>query len=635
MSDKKTIKYLSSIHSPNDVKKIPESEIEAVASEIRDELIRIVSQNGGHLASNLGVVELTLAIHRVFDTPTDHLIFDVGHQSYVHKMLTGRYERMESIRKAGGLSGFPKISESEHDAFGAGHSSTSFSAALGFASADKLKGSKAYTVALFGDGAYTGGMIHEAINNCQKDLRLIIILNENEMSISKNIGRFASNLSRIRSSKGYVKTKKATGAFLNKIPLIGKPIFRGVRKVKNTVKNALYESNYFESMGLTYLGPIDGNDYFAVERILRDAKRLNESVIIHVKTKKGKGYAPAEEEPSKYHGMQPCDVSNDSDAKSFSDIMGEHLTQLARSNDKICAITAAMSDGTGLNCFKESHPNRFFDVGIAEEHALTFAAGLAANGMRPCAAIYSTFLQRAYDNIIHDVALQNLPVLMLIDRAGLNLKDGATHHGIFDVAFLSHIPNVRIYAPISNEGLRASMEEALTLDCPCAIRYPSGFENKRLVERFYINSSFSDISLKTDFLIEEKDSLDALIVTYGRISEEAIKVADSLSTKMRVGIILLEVLKPYSNVAEKIRELLGERLKSVLFYEEEIKSGGMGMNLSALLSDELNRRGVKYSTVALDDNFAACSVEGQNAYQMAKVDCDTASQELMRIMNNM
>lgn len=635
MSDKKTIKYLSSIHSPNDVKKIPEAEIEALASEIRDELIRIVSQNGGHLASNLGVVELTLAIHRVFDTPTDHLIFDVGHQSYVHKMLTGRYERMESIRKAGGLSGFPKISESEHDAFGAGHSSTSFSAALGFASADKLKGSKAYTVALFGDGAYTGGMIHEAINNCQKDLRLIIILNENEMSISKNIGRFATNLSRIRSSKGYVKTKKATGAFLNKIPLIGKPIFRGVRKLKNTVKNALYESNYFESMGLTYLGPIDGNDYFAVERILRDAKRLNESVIIHVKTKKGKGYAPAEEEPSKYHGMQPCDVSNDSGAKSFSEIMGKHLTELARDNDKICAITAAMSDGTGLNCFKESHPNRFFDVGIAEEHALTFAAGLAANGMRPCAAIYSTFLQRAYDNIIHDVALQNLPVLMLIDRAGLNLKDGATHHGIFDVAFLSHIPNVRIYAPISNEGLRASMEEALTLDCPCAIRYPSGFENKRLVERFYRNSSFSDISLKTDFSIEEKDLLDALIVTYGRISEEAIKVADSLSTKMRVGIILLEVLKPYSNVAEKIRELLGERLKSVLFYEEEIKSGGMGMNLSSLLSDELNRRGVKYSTVALDDNFAACSLEGQNAYQMAKVDCDTASQELMRIMNNM
>lgn len=631
MDEKNKIKYLSSIHSPNDVKAIPKEEMDALASEIRDELVRIVSQNGGHLASNLGVVELTLAIHRVFDTPKDHVIFDVGHQSYVHKMLTGRYERMESIRKAGGISGFPKISESEHDAFGAGHSSTSFSAALGFATADKLCGSDAYTVAIFGDGAYTGGMIHEALNNCQKDLKLIIILNENEMSISKNIGRFATNLSRIRASAGYMKTKRATGTFLNKIPLIGKPIFKGIRKLKMLIKNSFYDSNYFESMGLTYLGPIDGNNYTAVEKILRDARRLNESVIIHVKTKKGKGYAPAENEPSKYHGMPPSDAANDK--ISFSEVMGEHLVALANENDKICAITAAMSDGTGLNSFKAKHPNRFFDVGIAEEHALTFAAGLAANGMRPCAAIYSTFLQRAYDNIIHDVALQNLPVLMLIDRAGLNLKDGATHHGIFDVAFLSHIPNIRIYTPISNDGLRASMEEALSLNCPCAIRYPSGVENVKTVERFYGNQVFKDISLKTDFSLEKKDEIDAIIITYGRISDEAIKVADELKSEMRVGIILLEVLKPYNDIAQKIVALIGSSVKGILFYEEEIKIGGMGMNLSAILSDELKMRNINYSVLALDDSFAATSTEGQNAYQMAGVDCESAKNEIRRIMN--
>ncbi len=631
MDEKKKIKYLSRIHSPNDVKAIPKEEMDALASEIRDELVRIVSQNGGHLASNLGVVELTLAIHRVFDTPKDHVIFDVGHQSYIHKMLTGRYERMESIRKAGGISGFPKISESEHDAFGAGHSSTSFSAALGFATADKLCGSDAYTVAIFGDGAYTGGMIHEALNNCQKDLKLIIILNENEMSISKNIGRFATNLSRIRASSGYMKTKRATGTFLNKIPLIGKPIFKGIRKLKMLIKNSFYDSNYFESMGLTYLGPIDGNNYTAVEKILRDARRLNESVIIHVKTKKGKGYAPAENEPSKYHGMPPSDAANDK--ISFSEVMGEHLVALANENDKICAITAAMSDGTGLNSFKAKHPNRFFDVGIAEEHALTFAAGLAANGMRPCAAIYSTFLQRAYDNIIHDVALQNLPVLMLIDRAGLNLKDGATHHGIFDVAFLSHIPNIRIYTPISNDGLRASMEEALSLNCPCAIRYPSGVENVKAVERFYGNQGFKDISLKTDFSLDEKDKLDAIIVTYGRISDEAIKVADELKSELRVGIILLEVLKPYNDIAQKIVALIGSSVKGILFYEEEIKIGGMGMNLSAILSDELKMRNINYSVLALDDSFAATSTEGQNAYQMAGVDCESAKNEIRRIMN--
>ena len=629
MAENTKIQYLSNIHSPSDFKEIPNEELDAVAKEIRDELVRVVSQNGGHLASNLGVVELTMAIHRVFETPKDHVIFDVGHQSYVHKMLTGRYSQIETIRKAGGLSGFPKISESEHDAFGAGHSSTSFSAALGFATADKLNGSDAYTVAVFGDGAYTGGMIHEALNNCQKDLKLIIILNENEMSISKNIGRFAKNLSKLRASAGYMKTKRATVSFLNKIPLIGKPLFRLIRWIKVHLKNAFYGSNYFESMGLTYLGPIDGNDYNAVEKLLREAKRLNESVIIHVKTQKGKGYEPAEAEPSKYHGMSPEGVG--SDKKSFSEVVGEHLSSLADENKKICAITAAMSDGTGLTAFKEAHPDRFFDVGIAEEHALTCAAGLAANKMRPCAAIYSTFMQRAYDNIIHDVALQELPVLMLVDRAGINLKDGATHHGIFDVAFLSHIPNIRIYTPISNKGLRASIDEALTLDQPCAIRYPSGVENEKAVEVFYNKSNYSDLSLKTDFDLSVVDELDVLIVTHGRIVSEALKVEENLKD-IRIGIVLLEVLKPYDECAERIFPLLGEKLKAVLFYEEDIKSGGMGMNLADIMRYELADRNIKYDILAINDNFATVSKEGQNAYQMAGVDCKIAIDKIVKML---
>jgi 1-deoxy-D-xylulose-5-phosphate synthase len=426
-----------------------------------------------------------------------------------------------------------------------------------------------------------------------------------------------------------MKTKRATVSFLNKIPLIGKPLFRLIRWIKVHLKNAFYGSNYFESMGLTYLGPIDGNDYNAVEKLLREAKRLNESVIIHVKTQKGKGYEPAEAEPSKYHGMSPEGVG--SDKKSFSEVVGEHLSSLADENKKICAITAAMSDGTGLTAFKEAHPDRFFDVGIAEEHALTFAAGLAANKMRPCAAIYSTFMQRAYDNIIHDVALQELPVLMLIDRAGINLKDGATHHGIFDVAFLSHIPNIRIYTPISNKGLRASIDEALTLDQPCAIRYPNGVENEKAVEVFYNKSNYSDISLKTDFDLSVVDELDVLIVTHGRIVSEALKVEENLKD-IRIGIVLLEVLKPYDECAERIFPLLGEKLKAVLFYEEEIKSGGMGMNIADIMRYELADRNIKYDILAINDNFATVSKEGQNAYQMAGVDCKIAIDKIMKML---
>lgn len=628
-ADEKRIEYLTRISSPEDLKAIPEKEMEALADEIRRELVRVVSHNGGHLASNLGVVELTMAIHRVFNTPKDHVIFDVGHQSYVHKMLTGRYGKLDSIRQAGGISGFTKREESEHDCFGAGHSSTSLSAALGFAISDRLQGLDAYTVAVVGDGAFTGGMIHEALNNCRKDLRLVIILNENEMSISRNIGRFATTLSKLRASSGYLKTKRVTGKFLRKIPLIGKYLFNAFKAVKIFFKNAIYGSNYFEGMGLTYLGPIDGNNYEAMAKMLAEAKKLNESVIVHVKTKKGKGYEPAETNPSDFHGMQP-EGAHPKLSDTFSGVMGHKLCQLGGENERICAITAAMSDGTGLEEWKKAYPSRFFDVGIAEEHALTFAAGLAANGMRPCAAIYSTFLQRGYDNIIHDIALQKLPVVIAVDRAGLNLKDGATHHGIFDVAFLSHIPNMRIYAPITLDGLRATLDEVFSLEEPCAIRYPSGNESQRIKESFYSKGDYTSIGARADF--KEDDGVDTVIITHGRITEEAMKAKELLAEQgIKAGIILLEVLKPYSETAERILRLLPKQTHRLLFLEEEIRSGGMGANLSDRLRHRLAERGIAFDILATDDSFVSTVGKEQSIYSAAGVDAESIAEAINKI----
>lgn len=617
---------LKNIHCPEDLKKIPAEKIPELAEEIREELIRIVSQTGGHLASNLGVVELTLALHRVFDCPKDHVIFDVGHQSYVHKMLTGRYEQMETLRQAGGLSGFPNREESPYDCFGTGHSSTSLSAALGFAMSDRLQGSDAYTIAVVGDGAYTGGMIHEALNNCQKNLKLVIVMNENEMSISKNIGRFATNLSKLRTRPGYFKTKKVTGIFLKKIPLLGKGLFYLVRGVKKTVKNVLYGSNYFESMGLTYLGPIDGNDYEAVESLLREAKKLDESVVLHIKTRKGKGYSPAEQAPDLYHGMSPQGADH-SRAESFSEHAGRTVLQLADRDEQVASITAAMCDGTGLCAFRDKYPNRFFDVGIAEEHAVTFGAGLAANGMRPVIAVYSTFLQRAYDSVIHDVALQKLPCIFCVDRAGLNPGDGATHHGIFDVAFLSQIPNVRIYTPITYDALDRSLQEAYESKVPCAIRYPNGCENPDVVRTFYPEKISRPLGVVCNY---QKNSAPAfIIVTHGRIVFEAMKAAERLHGEgISVGIILLEKIKPYGECAQKVAELLPKDPEGVIFLEEEIRSGGMGMNLSDHLLRV--RRIRQHAILAVDDSFVQHREKNQEIYDAAGVSaehiCNTVRQ---------
>ncbi len=589
---------LSKVKSPTDLKALRREELFVLAREIRSFLCEKVTEQGGHLASNLGVVELSIALHRVFSTPADHIIFDVGHQSYVHKLLTGRMDDFGTLRVPGGLSGFTKRCESEHDAFGAGHSSTSVSAALGFAEADKRMGSSAYSIAVLGDGAYTGGMVHEALNNCKRDLRLIIILNENEMSISPNTGGFAEQISRIRTSKGYYSAKRRVTRFLTGIPGIGKPIYRFIAAVKQLMKNAVYGTTYFEELGLDYLGPVDGNDYDKVERLLYEAKKSGKASIIHIKTTKGKGYAPAEAEPAKYHGISPAGAVS---VRNFSEELGERLCALANEDGRVCAITAAMSDGTGLECFKSAYPDRFYDVGIAEAHATTFAAGLAAGGMRPYFAVYSSFIQRAYDNILHDVALQGLPVTFCIDRASLSSGDGPTHHGIYDVAMLNTIPGVELYAPCTFDKLGRVLEGTLSSDGPVAIRYPNAAELDL--------SCFTDLGeLRYDFAHEEQERV---VITYGRIVSEAMKA----KAQERFGVILLEKLRPYEDIARKIKEILPEKCKKIIFLEEGQREGGAGECLRGFFTD------LDYRVLAIDgfgggvlgeDIIKTCKISSQN-----------------------
>ena len=592
-------KYLDKINSPADLKRMQEDEIAPLASEIRNFLVEKVEQNGGHLASNLGVVELTLAIHRVFDIPKDHLIFDVGHQSYVHKIITGRKDKFDTLRKGGGLSGFTKRSESDCDCFGTGHSSTSISAGLGFAQADKLLQNGATTVVVLGDGAFTGGMVHEALNNCEKDLKLVIILNENEMSISKNIGSFAKVLTKLRLQSSYIGTKNFVKVVLTKIPLIGKPLFNFLKRIKKRIKDIFYGSNYFENLGLFYVGPIDGHDEKQLEDALKVAKSCKESAIVHVLTVKGKGYEPAEKNPGKYHGISPKNSKHQT--TTFSEEFGKYLAEMAKEDDKICAITAAMLDGTGLVSFSSDFPERTFDVGIAEEHALTFASGLAAEGMKPYFAVYSTFLQRSYDNILHDMALQNLPVKICIDRAGLNASDGPTHHGIFDVAMLSQVPNMTLYAPASYESLRKSLIEANLLDTPCAIRYNKGEESDVIINEFKTNGN--KIGIKTNF--DNPEKLDALIITHGSIAEEAIKSRNLLlSEGISVGIILVEKIMPYNSLVEEILTVLPQKSIKILTLEQEIKAGGFGMMLFEKIRQKEIMQNKKFDIIALEETFA-------------------------------
>lgn len=589
---------LEKINSPSDLKALPDEKIDSLCREIREFLIKLADDRGGHLASNLGVVELSVALHRIFDSPADHIIFDVGHQSYVHKLLTGRREGFVTLGIPGGLSGFTKMSESPHDAFGAGHSSTSISAALGYAEAERLRESEAYTVAVVGDGAYTGGMIHEALNNADPDLKLIIVLNENGMSISATKGSFARYLTGVRTSRRYICWKRGTKSFLSHIPLMGKLLKRALTFIKQKIKNMFFSSNYFEDLGLYYIGPIDGNNYKKVEKALSKAKNLEKCVIVHLKTQKGKGYLPAEKEPEWYHSV------SDQNKDNFHSVLVEELIRTAELDKDVIAVTPAMGHGCGFDKFGEKFPDRYFDVGIAEGHAITFSAGLAASGMKPFVAVYSTFLQRAYDSVLHDAALQSLPIRLMVDRAGLALRDGATHHGIFDVAFLSHLPRVTLIAPATYTALRRAFEYAYShSDGVVAIRYPNRTESKRVEEAFYRNGS-RELSFKTDFTADSVP--ENIFITYGTIADNVLLAKEELIGRGEsVGIILLEILKPYDIIARRVKDyLIGA--KKILFVEEGIKNGGAGM----ILREELSAIGYDFSDcayeiAAIDDNFAA------------------------------
>ena len=591
---------LDGIKSPSDLRKLNKSEISLLSEEIRDFLIENAKERGGHLASNLGVVELTLAIHTVFDSPNDHIIFDVGHQSYVHKILTGRKDSFDTLRMPGGLSGFTSMRESEHDAFGAGHSSTSVSAALGLVTADNLSGKKCHTVCVTGDGAFTGGMVHEALNNCPRDIPLVIILNENGMSISSTKGAFASYLSRVRVSKEYRKLKNDTKNFIDHIPLIGKPLHKLCSALKDFIKGVVYKPNYFEELGLYYIGPIDGHDYAKTCAALEVAKQMGKACVVHVKTVKGRGYQPAESSPDGYHSM-----ATSSSADSFHSAFADKLTAIATEDERIVGVTAAMGIGTGLDRFGESFPDRYFDVGIAEPHALTFSAGLAAGGKIPFVAIYSTFLQRGYDNLLHDIALQNLPVKIMIDRAGLALGDGATHHGIFDVSFISHIPGMTLLAPASYQSLCEMTDLAVSLNGPVAIRYPNASEPKDILERFIPLSNDPVCKISADF--SPRNIPEHIFITYGGLVEKVVSAADILRKEgISVGVILLESLKPYGPVADKLLPILSSA-KRVVYAEEGIRNGGA----AEITREELILRGImdmgktEYRIAAIDDSFAS------------------------------
>jgi 1-deoxy-D-xylulose-5-phosphate synthase len=567
---------LEHIASPDDLKKLGTQELEDLAQEIRTFILENVALTGGHLASNLGVVEMTLALHYVFNSPADKIIWDVGHQSYIHKILTSRRNQFNTLRKYGGLSGFPKRKESIHDIFETGHSSTSISAALGIAKARDLRKEEYDVIAVIGDGALTGGMAMEALNDAGRlNSKLTIILNDNEMSIAPNVGALAAYLSKIRSNPRYKWFKREVEQILRKIPLIGDWTATKIEKLKNSFKYFLVPGVLFEELGYTYIGPVDGHDLPKLISILSRVKQINGPALVHVVTQKGKGYPFTESDPSYYHGVSPININNGKDEKikhvSFSKSFGEHLTKLAYTNSEIVAITAAMPDGTGLSYFHKEHPSRFFDVGIAEQHAVTFAAGLAINGMRPVVAIYSTFLQRAYDQIIHDVCRQNLPVIFAIDRAGLVGEDGDTHQGIFDISYLRHIPNLTFMAPKNTMELNYMLEYALQLNEPVAIRYPkSSSENAEDLQSFPLHS------LEWETLIEGKD---IAIFAVGSMVEIALQTASLLIRQgFNPTVINARIIKPIDY--KILNQLISTHSLLWVTMEDNLVEGGFGSSIN-------------------------------------------------------
>ena len=590
---------LDQIHSPEDIRSMTQPELDALCAELRKTLVQTVSKTGGHLSSNLGVVELTVALHKMLDTPRDRIVWDVGHQCYVHKLLTGRCGRFDTLRQTGGLSGFPKPEESEYDTFIAGHSSTAVSAANGMAKAKTLSGDGGYVVAVLGDGALTGGLAYEGLSNAGRSSdRLIVVLNDNRMSINKNVGFVARHLATLRSRPRYVRFKMGVSNLIARIPLIGKPIQRLFVWVKSRLKNALYHSStLFEEMGFYYLGPVDGHNLHDLTAAIQTAKNLSRPVLLHVETVKGKGYSFAVQNPDTYHGVTGFDIETGKtppSSKSFSSAMGDSLSRLAQEDLRICAITAAMKSGTCLTKFAERYPVRFFDVGIAEEHAVTFASGLATGGMLPVFAVYSTFLQRCYDQILNDTAIMNNHIVLAVDRAGIVPDDGETHQGVFDVPFLTTIPHVTIYSPSTFSELDINLKQALYDATGIAVvRYPKGGELPGC-EGFE-----PDYKPYTHL---KNARARVLLITYGRLFSHAMIAAKELEdADVPVSLLKLTRIWPLSEECVSI----AAEYDQVLFFEEGSGQGGIGQVLESRLL-ELGYGG-RVHIRAIDGFIPACT----------------------------
>lgn len=563
---------LERIHKENDIKKLNKKDLQILAEEIREFLIEKISVTGGHLASNLGVVELTMAMHLAFDLPKDKIIWDVGHQAYTHKVLTGRKAGFDDLRKYGGMSGFPKRKESECDAFDTGHSSTSISAGLGYVEAREILGEDHHVISVIGDGSLTGGMAYEALNNAAHlKSNFIIVLNDNTMSISPNVGGMSKYLDSIRTAQTYTDLKRGVEHALRKVPVAGESIVEHIRKTKSGIKQLFVPGMFFEDMGITYLGPVDGHNIGGLYRAFQEAKKLDNAVLLHVLTKKGKGYLPAEIEPSKFHGTGPFEIATGQalakkDGDTYTDVFGKVLCDIGANDTNVVAITAAMKDGTGLSEFAKRYKKRFFDVGIAEEHGVTFAAGLAAGGLKPVFAVYSSFLQRGYDQMIHDVALQNLPVVFAIDRAGIVGNDGETHQGIFDLSYLSSIPNMTVISPKNKWEMADMVRYAVDFESPIAIRYPRGKAYTGLKE--YRKS----IQFRQSETIYEEDEI--AIFSIGHMMEIAEKVRRKLKEMgYDCSLINGRFVKP---IDEEILVRMAKDHKLFVTIEENVLSGGYG-----------------------------------------------------------
>ena len=616
-------KILDSINSPADLKKLSYQELEVLSKELRDYVIKVVSENGGHLASNLGVVELTLALHRVFDTPRDKIVWDVGHQSYIHKIITGRRESFKTLRKINGISGFPKREESVYDSFETGHSSTSISAALGMAKARDLAGENYSVAAVIGDGALTGGMAFEALNHAGDfPTNLIVILNDNKMSISHNIGGLSNYLSKLRTEPLYFKMKGKIEAILNRIPVIGGSMFRGAERLRDWMKYLLVPGVIFEELGFKYFGPINGHDIRKLEDVIKRAKSYNGyPVLIHVVTVKGKGYSIAENKPDIYHGISPFFIENGelkskNSRKTYSEIFGDTMLKLADKDNKIVAVSAAMAEGTGLSAFASKYKDRFFDVGIAEQHAVTFCAGLASEGFRPVFAVYSTFLQRAYDQIIHDVCMQKLNVVFAIDRAGIVGSDGETHQGVFDITYLRHIPNIRIMSPKDGNELSEMLKMALSLEGPTAIRYPRGKAKK-------FEFAHAPLELgKSEVLTEGEDGV---IISEGNMVSTALEVCERLEKAGRnFTLVNARFIKPLD---EELLVGLSKKHKLIYTLEDNVVSGGFGSSILELLSRL--RADVDVRIIGFDDSFIPHG-EKEELYSLKKIDSERVFNTIMK-----